>query len=107
MKLSTLAATSIAALLAVTSIEAHAINAQRELQKQGCLKCHAVSRKKDGPSLKEIAAKYDGDPEAVAKLKEHATSTPTIEVNGKEETHKELKLEGEDMDTVLNWILTR
>ncbi|RRJ82973.1 c-type cytochrome [Aestuariirhabdus litorea] len=107
MKVSAIAATSIAALLALTSIEAHAINAQRELQKQGCLKCHAVSRKKDGPSLKEIAAKYKDDSEAMAKLKEHASSSPEIEVNGKKETHKKLELEGADLDEVLTWILTR
>lgn len=33
-----------------------------------CLGCHAVDRKLVGPSFHQIAAKYKGDPQAVAKL---------------------------------------
>lgn len=32
------------------------------VKKSGCLKCHAVSSDKDGPSFKKSAAKYKGDP---------------------------------------------
>jgi cytochrome c551/c552 len=31
------------------------------VKKLGCLKCHAVSADKDGPSFKASAAKYKGD----------------------------------------------
>ena len=33
-----------------------------------CLGCHAVDRKLVGPSFKQVAEKYKGDPQAVAKL---------------------------------------
>ncbi|HTP74589.1 MAG TPA: c-type cytochrome [Burkholderiaceae bacterium] len=36
--------------------------------KYNCLACHAVDKKIVGPSFKEIAAKYAGDPGALAKL---------------------------------------
>jgi cytochrome c len=32
------------------------------IKKAGCLKCHAVSADKDGPSFKKSAAKYKGEP---------------------------------------------
>jgi cytochrome c5 len=38
------------------------------LQKSGCLACHAVDKKVLGPSYKEVAAKYAGDPSALDKL---------------------------------------
>ena len=43
--------------------------AQAELAKQkNCLACHAVDKKLVGPSYKDVAAKYKGDKDAVAKL---------------------------------------
>jgi len=43
--------------------------ASPELAKQkNCLACHALDKKLVGPGYKEIAAKYKGDKDAVAKL---------------------------------------
>ena len=42
------------------SLDAEA--AQALVKKSDCLKCHAVDKKKDGPSFKETAAKYKGKP---------------------------------------------
>ena len=43
--------------------------AQAELAKQkNCLACHAVDKKLVGPAYKDVAAKYKGDKDAVAKL---------------------------------------
>lgn len=43
--------------------------ASPELAKQkNCLACHQVDKKLVGPSYQEIAAKYKGDKDAVAKL---------------------------------------
>lgn len=39
-------------------------------QKAGCMACHAVDKKVVGPSFKDIAAKYKGQGDAVAKLAE-------------------------------------
>ncbi len=37
-------------------------------QKKNCMACHAVGQKVIGPSYKEVAAKYAGQADAVAKL---------------------------------------
>jgi cytochrome c len=56
------------------------------LKAKGCLNCHETDKKKVGPSLKDIAAKYKGDKGAegalVAKLKDgkgHPKATATDE----------------------------
>ncbi len=38
------------------------------LRKAGCLACHAVDRKVIGPGYADVAAKYRGDPDALARL---------------------------------------
>lgn len=37
-------------------------------QKKNCMACHALDKKLVGPAYKEVAAKYAGDKDAVAKL---------------------------------------
>lgn len=56
-----------AALLAFGT---HAATADEILNKSGCMACHAKDKKLVGPSFKDIAAKYKGQPDAVAKLME-------------------------------------
>jgi len=55
-----------AALTAVVAAPAFA-NADLA-QKKNCLACHATDKKVVGPSYKEVAAKYAGQKDAVAKL---------------------------------------
>jgi cytochrome c len=40
------------------------------MTKAGCMACHAKDKKVVGPSFKEIAAKYKGQADLVAKLSE-------------------------------------
>ena len=65
-KLSILAA----ALIAGTALTAQAGPAEDALNKAGCMACHAKDKKLVGPSFKDIAAKYKGQGDAVAKLSE-------------------------------------
>jgi len=45
--------------------------AQQDLAaKKNCLACHAVDKKLVGPAYKDVAAKYAGQKDAVAKLSE-------------------------------------
>ena len=77
-------------------------------KKSGCLKCHAVDRKKDGPSFKETAAKYKGKPDGEEKLVAHLTTNPKIKVDGKEELHDNLKTKDEAaIKNVVRYILSR
>ena len=77
-------------------------------KKSGCLKCHSVDKKKDGPSFKETAAKYKGKPDAEQKLVTHLTTNPKIKIDGKEETHDSLKTKNPaDVKNVVEWVLSR
>ena len=53
------------------------------VKKGGCLKCHAVSSDKDGPSFKKSAAKYKGEPAKVeAFLKSGKDKHPVVKNDG-------------------------
>ena len=52
--------------LAGTMSFAHADNDL--LVKSNCLACHAIEKRKYGPTFKEVAAKYANDPKAEKKL---------------------------------------
>jgi cytochrome c len=77
-------------------------------KKSGCLKCHSITQKKDGPAYKEVAAKYKGKADAEQKLYTHLTTNPKVKVDGKEETHDSLKTKNEaEIRNVIGWILSR
>ena len=78
------------------------------LKKSGCMKCHSVSAKKEGPPFRETAAKYKGKPDAQAALVKHLTSNPKIKVDGKEELHDALKTKNDaEVKNVVAYILSR
>ena len=82
--------------------------AEALIKKSKCLTCHSVDKKKDGPSYKEVAAKYKGKPDAEQKLYTHLTTHPKVKVDGKEETHESLKTTNEsEIRNVIGWILSR
>ena len=56
--------------LCLTTAPALAADEQKLAQESGCLACHAVYNKVVGPAFKEVAAKYQGDPNAEATLVE-------------------------------------
>lgn len=69
------------------ALAAGTVQAQDMLKAKGCLGCHDVEKKKVGPALKDIAAKYKGDKAAeanlVAKIKE-AKAHPKINASDDE-----------------------
>jgi cytochrome c len=82
--------------------------AEALMKKSNCFKCHAVDRKKDGPSFKETASKYKGKPDAQKLLFVHLTTNPKVKIDGKEETHDALKTKNEgEVNNVVEWILSR
>lgn len=62
------------AVAAAFTLVAPAANAQAAVEaamnKAGCLACHAKDKKLVGPAYKDVAAKYKGQADAVAKLSE-------------------------------------
>ena len=89
--LSILALSCTALCLVLPARAADADAAQALLKKSACMKCHSVSAKKEGPSFKDVAAKYKGQSDAEAKLVTHLTTAPTIKVGGAEEKHSNAK----------------
>ena len=45
-------------------------NPEANMKTAGCFACHTVDKKLVGPSYKDVAAKYKGQADAVAKLTE-------------------------------------
>ncbi len=102
---------ALGALLSIGAIpDARADDAAVEsmLRKSNCLKCHAVDKKKDGPSFKDTAAKYKGKPDAEAKLATFVTTGPKVKIDGKDETHESLKTKSDaEVRDAVRWILSR
>jgi len=61
---------TLAAIFAAGTAHAALDSAAAEamMKKDGCAACHSVDKKIVGPSYTEVAAKYKGDKDAVAKL---------------------------------------
>ena len=77
-------------------------------KKSGCMKCHSVTAKKDGPSFKATAEKYKGKPDAEAALYKHLTTNPTIKIDGKEEKHESPKTKSDaEIKNLIAFILSR
>jgi cytochrome c len=82
--------------------------AQALAKKEGCLKCHAVDKKKEAKSLTEIAKSLNKKPDAEAKLVHHLTSGEKVKFeDGKEEEHKIIKTKDKAaIKNMTDWILS-
>lgn len=61
----------VALIAVLAAVVAGPALANQELaQKKSCLACHALDKKLIGPAYKDVAAKYAGQKDAVAKLAE-------------------------------------
>jgi len=91
---------------AIYAVDADA--AQALAKKEGCLKCHAIDKKKEGAALKEISAKYKGKADAEAKLVNHITSGEKVKFDdGREEEHKIIKTkDAAEIKNLIDWILS-
>lgn len=102
---------ALVALLFAWSTHAQSVDeaaATAIMKKSGCLKCHAVSAKKDGPSFQETAVKYKGKADGEQKVTTFVTTGPKIKVDGKEETHEALKgADAAATKNIVQYILTR
>jgi len=103
----------IAASLSFTfSARAFAVDAEaaKALARQNnCFKCHSVDKKKDGPSYREVAAKYKGKSDAETRLITHITTGEKAKFpDGHEEDHKIIKTKDmAQIKNLVNWILVQ
>jgi cytochrome c len=100
-------AVALGASADATAVDAAA--AQQLARQSNCLKCHAVDRKKEGPSYKDVAAKYKGKPDARATVFHHVTSGDKVKFeDGHEEEHAVVKTKEKDkIDNLVDWILAQ
>ncbi len=99
----------MAALLgAPVAQAADAAAAEALAKKEGCLKCHAVDKKKDAISLKEVAKKYAGKPDGEAKILAQITTGQKVKLeDGTEEEHKVIKTKDKaEVTNMIQWILS-
>jgi len=91
----------------VEALAADAPAAQSLAQKSGCFKCHGVDKKKDGPALRDTAAKYKDKADAQEKLIYHVTSGEKVKFeDGHEEEHKKVKTsDPNETKNLVAWIL--
>ena len=82
--------------------------AQALMKKNDCGKCHAIDKKKEGPSYKETAGRLKGKAGAEDEVYKHLTTAPKVKIDGKEEEHKAIKSKDEaEIRNLARWILTR
>ena len=77
-------------------------------KKSNCTKCHAIDKKKDGPSFQSTAAKYKGKADGEAKLIKHITTGPKVKIDDVEEEHQIVKTkDAADIKNLVQYILSR
>ena len=97
-----------ALVLATPAVAADAAAGEAVAKKEGCLKCHAVDKKKEAVSLKEIAKKYAGKSDAEAKILHQITAGEKVKMeDGTEENHKIIKTKDKaEISNLIAWILS-
>lgn len=92
------------------AVKVDAVAAKKLARKTSCLRCHHVSKKKEGPSYQSIAYKYKGKVEAADMLVKHITvGEDRVKLtDGHEELHKFTKsADQEQIKNLVNWILAQ
>jgi cytochrome c len=87
-----------------------AVAAKKLARSDHCLRCHAVDRKKEGPSYQAIAYKYKDQAGAQDKLVKHITSgEDRVKLSdGHFETHKfDKTTDINKIKNLVNWILAQ
>jgi cytochrome c len=85
-----------------------AAGAEKLVNDNKCVKCHAIDRKKDGPAYRDVAAKFRTEADAEAKIVHHVTSGEMVKFpDGHEERHKKVKVASPaELDNLVKWILS-
>ena len=76
---------------------------------QSCLRCHAVSKKKEGPSYASVAKVYRGDKDAEETIYKQVTENPKVKLSdGHKELHKAVQnMSKEQIMNLVRWILAQ
>ena len=99
---------AISIVVAAPVRAANADAAQDLAKSSGCFKCHGIDKKKDGPALRDAAAKFKVLGEGQSKLVYHITSGEMVKFpDGHEEAHKKVKSKDpKEVENLVQWILS-
>jgi cytochrome c len=92
------------------TVKVDAVAARKLARTDHCLRCHAVDRKKEGPSYQAIAYKYKGQADALDKLVKHITAgEDRVKLSdGHEEIHKfDKTTDINKINNLVRWILAQ
>ena len=97
-----------ATLLSAPVQAVDAAAAEALAKKEGCLKCHAVDKKKDAISLKDVAKKHAGKADGEAKILAQITTGQMVKLeDGTEEEHNTVKSKDQAaVSNMIQWILS-
>lgn len=79
--------------------------AEDMMKKDGCAACHAVDKKVIGPAYQDVAAKYKGDKDAVAKLSDKVKKGG-VGVWGQVPMPPNAQVSDADIKELVTWIMT-
>jgi cytochrome c len=97
----------IATLFVAQAADAALDNASAEamMKKNGCAACHAIDKKVIGPAYQDVAARYKGDKDALAKLSDKVKKGG-VGVWGQIPMPPNVQVSDADVKDVVGWILT-
>ena len=75
------------------------------MKKDGCAACHAIDKKVIGPAYQDVAAKYKGDKDAAAKLRDKVKKGGT-HVWGEAAMPPNVLASDAEIKDLVDWILT-
>jgi cytochrome c len=98
---------TFSALIAAGAANAALDNASAEamMKKDGCAACHSIDKKLIGPPYVDVAAKYKGDKDAVAKLTKKVKEGGSG-VWGQIPMPPNAAVSNTDLTDLVTWILT-
>lgn len=79
--------------------------AEAMMKKDGCAACHDTDKKVIGPAFRDVAAKYNDDKEAAAKLRDKVKKGGT-HVWGEAAMPPNVLASDADIKDLVDWILT-
>jgi cytochrome c len=80
-------------------------SAEAMMKKDGCAACHTIDKKLVGPPYQEVAAKYKGDKDAMAKLVDKVKKGG-VGVWGQIPMPPNAQVPEADIKDLVTWILT-
>ncbi len=98
-----LAATLLAAGTAHAALDN--TSAEAMMKKDGCAACHSIDKKVIGPAYVDVAAKYKGDKDALAKLTDKVKKGG-VGVWGQIPMPPNAQVPEADIKELVTWILT-